>query len=215
MPIQLEPLPFSPNSLEPFISRETIECHYGKHHKAYVDKTNELIRGTDYENLELVEILLKSYEDKQTKIFNNSSQAWNHSFFWKVLTPTTAGISDSFKKIIIRSFGSFENLTQLIKEESLEVFGTGWAWLVKNEDTSLSVVGLQDAENPLCYGKIPLLTCDLWEHAYYLDYKNERGRFIDSFWRLVNWSFVESNFASQSKATIKTANHFEKDFHLQ
>ncbi|MDZ4663075.1 MAG: superoxide dismutase [Pseudomonadota bacterium] len=200
MPIQLSPLPYDFDALEPYISSQTTKFHYKKHHKNYVDKVNKLVRGTPYAKLSLVEIILKTANmknsDKEKKIFDNASQTWNHTFFWNCLSSDhNQKPSKRLTKVLSENFGSAKQFVDEFSLEASELFGSGWTWLVKNPDQSLEIFSSSNAENPLVYGKIPLLACDVWEHAYYLDYKNDRKTYIQNFWQVVDWSFVEKCLA--------------------
>jgi len=190
MAFQLPELPFSKDALKPHISEETIEYHYGKHHKAYVDNLNKLIAGTEFENMTLEEIILKS----KGPIFNNAAQAWNHTFFWNCLSPNGGGKpSGQLLQEIEKYFGSFEEFKSQFSNAAITLFGSGWAWLAKKPDSSLEIIQASNAGNPLTEGKKPLLTIDVWEHAYYIDYRNARPKFVEAFWEIVNWDFVEKN----------------------
>lgn len=187
---RLPELPYAMNALEPHISRETLEYHYGKHHNAYVDKLNGLIPGTEFENASLEEIITKA----SGGIFNNAAQIWNHTFYWNCLSPQGGGEpGGALKESINRDFGSFASFKEKFSQTAATLFGSGWAWLVKNPDGSLDIVGTSNAGNPLTEGKTPLLTCDVWEHAYYIDYRNARPKYIEAFWNLANWDFVAKN----------------------
>ena len=198
MAITLPPLPYELNELEPYISAETMSYHYGKHHKTYVDKCNELIKSTLYKDLRLEDIIIKTAnkDGKDKKIYNNASQAWNHTFFWNCMTPhrQKKQPSGAFHKAIETHFKNLEDFMNKFSQSAVEIFGSGWNWLVKNHDGSLSIVSYSNAESPLAHGQVPLLTCDFWEHAYYLDYKNDRKSFVTNFWTLVDWQFVEMNY---------------------
>ena len=192
----LPELPYSKDALAPYISAETLEFHHGKHHRAYVTKLNELIANTEYEQMSLVDIVLKS----DGKIFNNAGQAWNHDFYWKSMTPPQRQnqeidhIPDVLQSAINDSFGSFEELKKKFTEVGVGTFGSGWTWLVQNpQSKKLDVFSTSNAENPLRSGLIPLLTCDVWEHAYYIDYRNDRSKFLQTFWPLANWRFALKN----------------------
>jgi Fe-Mn family superoxide dismutase len=186
---ELPPLPYAMDALEPYISRETLEYHYGKHHKAYVDNLNNLIAGTEFENLSLEEILLKA----QGPIFNNAAQVWNHTFYWNCMKPHGGGEPDGkLADAIRRDFGSFEAFKEAFSKAAVSLFGSGWAWLVKSGD-KLEIVQTSNAGNPMTSGQKPLLTCDVWEHAYYIDYRNARAKYVENFWNLVNWDFVAHN----------------------
>jgi Fe-Mn family superoxide dismutase len=187
---KLPELPFSKDALAPHISAETLEYHYGKHHAAYVANLNKLIPGTEFEKMTLEEIIKKAAGG----VFNNAAQIWNHTFYWNCLSPKGGGepggaLADAIKK----SFGSFAQFKEKFTSAAVTTFGSGWAWLVKNSDGSLAVESTSNAENPLKKGKTALLTCDVWEHAYYIDYRNARAAYVEAFWKLVNWKFVEKN----------------------
>ena len=189
----LPPLPFAKDALAPTISAETIEYHYGKHHQTYVDNLNKLTAGTDKENLSLEELI------KATSggLFNNAAQVWNHTFFWNGLKPNGGGApSGALAQAIDASFGGFDKFKEQFTQMAITQFGSGWAWLVKKPDGSLAVAQTGNAGNPMTSGDKPLLTCDVWEHAYYIDYRNARAKFVEAFWSLVNWDFVAKNFAS-------------------
>lgn len=193
MAVELPPLPYATNALAPHISQETLEYHYGKHHRAYVNKLNELIPNTEYEKLSLEEIMLRA---PKGPIFNNAAQVWNHTFYWHCMKQNGGGKpSGKLAEAINQSFGSFDKFQQQLTEAGLTQFGSGWAWLVKNGD-KLEVVKTANAENPMTDKKKPLLTCDVWEHAYYIDTRNDRGKYINNFWQVVNWDFVSKNFAA-------------------
>ena len=193
MAFQLPDLPYSKDALAPHMSAETLEFHYGKHHKTYVDKLNSLVPGTPFENASLEEIIRKS----DGGIFNNAAQVWNHTFFWNCLSPQGGGApTGAVQEVIDKSFGSFDAFKEKFTQAAINLFGSGWAWLVKNPDGSLSIEALSNAGNPLTKDQTPLLTCDVWEHAYYIDYRNARPKFLDGFWSLVNWEYVEKNLKS-------------------
>ncbi len=190
MSIALAPLPYALDALAPHISAETLEYHYGKHHKAYVDKLNTLIPGTPAENMDLVEMILKT----EGAIFNNAAQVWNHSFYWDCLSPNGGGEPcDELAAAIMRDFGDFARFKELFTQAAIGRFGSGWAWLVKKHDGQLEILSTGNADNPLRDGKKPLLTCDVWEHAYYIDTRNDRAKYVQNFWQLVNWDFVTAN----------------------
>ena len=189
----LPPLPYPLNALEPHMSRETLEFHHGKHHKTYVETLNKLIKGTEYENAALEDIIRRA----DGKIFNNAAQTWNHSFFWNCMTPKGSGQpSGALAQAIDKSFGSFDEFKKKFSTEAADLFGTGWTWLVRRDDGSLAIEPLQDAETPVKSGGRALLTLDVWEHAYYIDYRNKRPDFIAAFWNIVNWNFVAKNLAA-------------------
>jgi Fe-Mn family superoxide dismutase len=188
---KLPELPYSKEALAPNISAETLEYHYGKHHKTYVDNLNKLIPGTEFENLSLEEIIRKA----SGGIFNNAAQIWNHTFYWNSLAPNGGGEpKGELAAAITKSFGSFAQFKEKFSAAATTLFGSGWAWLVKNPDGSISIETAGNAGNPLKDGKKPLLTCDVWEHAYYIDYRNARAKYVEAFWRLVNWDFAAKNY---------------------
>jgi Fe-Mn family superoxide dismutase len=187
---KLPNLPYEKDELVPYISAETLEYHYGKHHKTYVDHLNKAIVGTEFENSSLEDIVKKA----SGRIFNHAAQVWNHSFYWNCLSPKGGGIpTGDAGKAIINTFGSFELFHAKFTETALLLFGSGWAWLVRNSDDSLEIEATTNAGNPLRDGKKPLLVCDIWEHAYYLDYRNLRSKYVEAYWKLVNWKFVDQN----------------------
>ncbi len=189
---ELPALPYPKNSLAPVISEETLEFHYGKHHQAYVTNLNKLIVGTEFENLPLEAIIKKA----SGGIFNNAAQVWNHTFYWHCLDPKGGGEpTGALAAEITKAFGSFAEFKAKFSATAVGTFGSGWAWLVKNADGSLALESTGNAANPMTTGKTPLLTCDVWEHAYYIDYRNRRPDYVESFWKLVNWKFVEGNLA--------------------
>jgi Fe-Mn family superoxide dismutase len=192
MAIELPALPFERTALEPHISGETIDFHYGKHHKAYVDNLNKMIAGTEFETMPLEDIIRKS----QGGMFNNAAQVWNHTFYWNCLKPEGGGEpSGKLGDAIAKTFGSFAAFKEEFTKTAVGTFGSGWAWLVKKADGSLGLVSTSNAATPLTTADKPLLTCDVWEHAYYIDYRNARPKYVESFWGLVNWDFVAKNFA--------------------
>jgi Fe-Mn family superoxide dismutase len=196
---ELPRLPYGFSDLEPYLSAQTLEYHYGKHHQAYVNNLNNLLAGDEgarFEGLSLVELVKSS----DGVIFNNSAQAYNHSFYWHCLrAPGSAENLPSPKllQVLEESFGSLDSFMSEFSAVAKTHFGSGWAWLVKPKDgTKLEIVGLHDAATPISGDDVPLLALDIWEHAYYLDYKNDRPGYIEAFWKLINWDFVESNLAS-------------------
>jgi Fe-Mn family superoxide dismutase len=192
MAISLPELPYSKSALAPHISEETLEYHYGKHHKAYVDNLNNMIKGTEFETMGLEEIIKKS----QGGMYNNAAQVWNHTFYWHCLSPKGGGepkgeLADAIKK----SFGDIKTFKEKFQDTAIKTFGSGWAWLVKKSDGTLAIESTSNAVNPLTgESRKPLLTCDVWEHAYYIDYRNSRPNYMTAFWSLVNWDFVEKNW---------------------
>lgn len=187
----LPAFPFAQDALEPHISKTTIEFHYGKHHQTYVDNLNKLIIGTEFENSTLEEIVLKS----SGGIFNNAAQVWNHTFYWNCLTPKS-NLKPEGKLLdaIEKEFESYEQFKEKFTNAAVTLFGSGWAWLVKDKDGKLEIVQTSNAENPMRQGKTPLLVCDVWEHAYYIDKQNRRPAYLESFWNLVDWKKVEERF---------------------
>jgi Fe-Mn family superoxide dismutase len=189
MAFELPPLPYAKNALEPHISEETLEYHYGKHHNAYVVNLNKLIAGTEFENMSLEDIILKS----SGGIFNNAAQVWNHTFYWNCLSPNGGGEpSGALAEAINQKFGSFVAFKEAFSDACVTNFGSGWTWLVKDAAGELAIVKTSNAGNPMTEGAKPLLTCDVWEHAYYIDYRNARPKYVEAFWNLVNWDFVAS-----------------------
>jgi len=189
----LPDLPYSLDALAPFVSAETLEYHHGKHHRAYVDNLNRLIQGGEFENLKLEDIIMQA----SGGIFNNAAQVWNHSFYWKCLGPAGGNPPGSVLIAAINeAFGSFDAFKKAFTETAVTTFGSGWAWLVNDAEGALKVESTSNAETPLKAGKIPLLTCDVWEHAYYIDYRNARPEYIEAFWNLVNWDFVSRNMGA-------------------
>lgn len=196
-PHSLQPLPYPENALEPHISGKTLSFHHGKHHRAYVDKTNELVRGGGMEGLSLEELIKKSAESKNQPLFNNAAQIWNHDFYWRGMKPKGGGSpSGSLEKALTKSFGSLDGFKQRFSGAAESRFGSGYAWLVIEGD-SLKIMSTSNADNPLARGMKPLLTIDVWEHAYYLDYQNGRKAYIQAFLNhLVNWDFISKNLSS-------------------
>ena len=193
MTFELPKLPYEMNALEPHISKETLEYHYGKHHNTYVVNLNKLVPGTEFEGKSLEDIITSS----SGGIFNNAAQIWNHTFYWHCLSPNgggepTGALADAIKK----AFGSFADFKEKFSQTTITTFGSGWGWLVKKADGSLDIVSTSNAGCPLTDGVTPLLTCDVWEHAYYIDYRNARPNYVEAFWNLVNWEFVAKQFAS-------------------
>ena len=188
----LPDLPFAKDALEPHISAETLDYHHGKHHAAYVTNLNNLIPGTEFEDASLEDIVLKS----SGGIFNNAAQVWNHTFFWNCLSPNGGGAPEGdLAAAIDRDFGSFDEFKDAFSKNAVGTFGSGWGWLVKDADGKLSLASTSNAGTPMTEGLVPLLTCDVWEHAYYIDYRNARPKFVEAFWNLVNWDFVAQNLA--------------------
>ncbi|WP_018414980.1 Fe-Mn family superoxide dismutase [Teredinibacter turnerae] len=193
MAFELPELPYERSALAPHISEETLDFHYGKHHKTYVDKLNGLVPGTEFEGKTLEEVVKTS----SGGVFNNAAQIWNHSFYWNCLSPNGGGeptgpIADAINS----AFGSFADFKEKFTTSAINNFGSSWTWLVKKADGSVEIVNTSNAATPLTDDSLtPLLTVDLWEHAYYIDYRNARPSYMDAFWNLVNWDFVNANFA--------------------
>ena len=193
MPHALSPLPYALDALAPHISRETLEVHYGKHHRAYVDKLNELVAGTEFESWPLPDLVRKS----TGALFNNAAQAWNHDFYWNCLSPRGGGQpTGMLARALDGQFGSFERFGAQFRSAAAAKFGSGWTWLVRRADGGLEIRNGADAENPLCWDQAALLCCDVWEHAYYIDYRNERAKYLEAFWRVANWDFASRNFTA-------------------
>lgn len=189
---KLPELPYAIDALAPTISKETMEYHYGKHHQAYVTNLNNLIKGTEFENASLEDIIKKS----SGGVFNNAAQVWNHTFFWNTLTPKSSGApAGDLAKAIDAKFGSFDAFKETFSKSAVGNFGSGWTWLVKKADGSLDIVNTSNAATPLTTTDKPIITIDVWEHAYYIDYRNARPKFAEAFWTLVNWDFAAKNFA--------------------
>ena len=193
MAFELPPLPYPKDALQPHISAETLEYHHGKHHQTYVTKLNALIEGTEFANATLEDIIKKS----SGGLFNNAAQVWNHTFYWNCLSPNgggepTGAIADRIQS----QFGGFENFKNQFTETAVNTFGSGWAWLVGNPDGSIEIVSTSNAGTPMTAGQTALLTCDVWEHAYYIDYRNARPKYLEAFWQLVNWDFVNQNLGN-------------------
>jgi superoxide dismutase, Fe-Mn family len=194
-PHALPDLPYPLDALEPHISRETLEFHHGKHHRAYVDKLNELVRGGPLEGRSLEETVRES----SGAVFNNAAQAWNHAFFWQCLGPEApAQPAGALGKAIEGAFGTFAAFQDKFAAAAVDTFGSGWAWLTMGRDGSVAIRSTGNAGTPIKDGSVPLLTCDVWEHAYYIDYRNERPKYVAAFWRVVNWKFVEANYGKHA-----------------
>lgn len=193
MAFTLPPLPYAKNALEPHISQETIEYHYGKHHQTYVNNLNKLVEGTDNENKSLEEIITSA----SGGLFNNAAQVWNHTFYWNCMRPNGGGQpTGELASAIQDAFGSFDAFKEQFTQTAVTTFGSGWAWLVKTKDDQLKVINTSNAGNPLNFDYTPLLTCDMWEHAFYIDYRNAKAKYVEAFWSLINWDFVASNLKS-------------------
>lgn len=193
MAFELPALPYEKNALEPHISAETLEYHYGKHHATYVSKLNDAVKGTDLESKSLEDII----KSEKGGLFNNAAQVWNHTFYWNCLAPNGGGAATGAVADAINSkWGSFEKFQEEFNASAAGNFGSGWTWLVKKSDGSVDIMNTDDADTPVAHdGVTPLLTVDVWEHAYYIDYRNSRPNYLEAFWKLVNWEFVNKNFA--------------------
>lgn len=188
---ELMKLPFDYDALEPMISAETLQFHYDKHHSGYVAKLNSLIINSAFESSTLVEII----KHAEGAIFNNGAQVYNHDFFWNTLSPEISTPSAELESKIIATFGSLEEFKKAFNDKGLSLFGSGWVWLCSDENKNLSIVMSSNADNPLRSGLSPLMVCDVWEHAYYIDYRNSRAEYLENFWKLLNWKAISSNYA--------------------
>ncbi|HEY0198408.1 MAG TPA: Fe-Mn family superoxide dismutase [Rhodanobacter sp.] len=192
MAIELPPLPYEKNALEPHISAETLEYHYGKHHQAYVTNLNKLIEGTEFADAKLEDIIKKS----SGGVFNNAAQIWNHTFYWHSMSPKGGGEpSGKLADAIAKAFGSFDKFKDEFSKSAAGNFGSGWTWLVQRPDGSLAIVNTSNASTPITGNDKPLFTTDVWEHAYYIDYRNARPKYVEAFWNLMNWEFAANNLA--------------------
>jgi len=191
MKFELKALPYSLDALEPILSKETLEYHYGKHHQAYVNKLNVFIEGTEFENMDLEEIIKKS----KGAIFNNAAQVWNHDFYWQCLSPEKSSLNNwELYQAIEDNFWSFDQFKASFLEKAGANFWSGWTWLVKTPVWKLDIISTSNAETVITWENIPLLTVDVWEHAYYIDYRNERPKYLEAFFSHINWDFVEGEF---------------------
>ncbi len=198
MTIQDPTLPYDMNALEPYMSEKTLSYHFGKHHHAYVNKLRKLVDGTDYEGLELEDIITRARKEGNVAIFNNAAQAWNHDFFWKCLSPKGGKPDGQIKEFIESKFDSIDEFKSEFAAAATGLFGSGWVWLVLDQG-KVRITSGSNADTPIGTSVVPLLTLDVWEHAYYLDYQNERARFVDAFLDgLINWNFAESNLMAQT-----------------
>ncbi len=190
---ELPALPYALDALAPTLSQETLEYHYGKHHQTYVTNLNNLIPGTEFEAMSLEDIIMKS----SGGVFNNAAQVWNHTFYWNCLSPNGGGApTGALAAAIDAKFGSFEEFKKQFNQSGATNFGSGWTWLVKNADGSLEIFNTSNAGTPMTSGKQALLTLDVWEHAYYIDYRNARPKYLETMWHIVNWDFVAANYAA-------------------
>jgi superoxide dismutase, Fe-Mn family len=203
---RLPELPYELDGLEPYISKKTLEYHYGRHHKAYVDNLNGLLgaeEGGKFKSLNIEDLVANS----EGKIFNNAAQSYNHTFYWHCMRPVAEGDgnepSAKLKELLEAQFGGVEEFKNKFTEVAKTHFGSGWAWLLKKKDGSIVIEGMHDADTPIMSGDTPLLALDVWEHAYYLDYQNSRPDYIEAFWKVVNWKFVESQLeAGENQPTL-------------
>lgn len=192
MTFTLPQLPYAMDALSPYISKETLEYHYGKHHNAYVVNLNKLTADTAFAELSLEEVIKQS----SGGIFNNAAQVWNHTFYWHCLSPNGGGEpTGPLAAAVNKTFGSFDAFKEQFTQTAITTFGSGWAWLVKDKEGNLKIISTSNAGTPMTEGYTALLTCDVWEHAYYIDYRNARPDYLGAFWKLVNWSFVAEQFA--------------------
>ena len=189
---QLPKLPYAMDALQPYISKETLEYHYGKHHQAYVNNLNTLTKDTEFASLPLEEVIMKSSDG----MFNNAAQIWNHTFYWNCMTPKSSHEpSGKLADAIKNTFGSFDEFKKVFSQSAATLFGSGWTWLVKNAHGELEIMNTSNAGLPMKNNKQALLTCDVWEHAYYIDYRNLRPKYVEKFWDIINWDFVAENFS--------------------
>jgi Fe-Mn family superoxide dismutase len=193
MTFTLPELPYAKDALAPYISAEGFDYHHGKHHATYVNKLNELVQGTDLAEKSLDELVVLSAKEGKTAVFNNAAQHWNHSFFWNCLSPNGGGApTGKVAELIERDFGSVDSFKEKFANAAVTQFGSGWAWLVVNQEGKLEIVQTANAGNPLTDGKKPVLTIDVWEHAYYIDHRNARPKFVEGFWNVVNWAHANA-----------------------
>lgn len=193
MAFELPALPYADDALAPTISAETISYHYGKHHNAYVTNLNKMVAGTAQENDSLESIITNS----SGGLFNNAAQVWNHSFYWQCMTPGgSSAPTGDLAAAIEASFGSFDALKEAFIKSATTNFASGWTWLVITDGGGLEILNTDDADTPLAHGRVAVLTCDVWEHAYYVDYRNGRGTYLEAWWSIINWDFVASTFAA-------------------
>ena len=200
----LPELPYSLDALMPHISKETLSYHHGKHHAGYIMKLNKAVANSEFADKSLEQMIATAAGN----VFNNAAQAWNHSFYWKCLSPDSdLDSSSDISQAIVRDFGSVDDFKTNFTDAATSLFGSGWTWLVVNQKGELEIVGTKNADTPIRHGQLPLLTCDVWEHAYYLDYKNARPDYLQAFWNLVNWNFVNEQYsATDVSARFKAVN---------
>jgi len=191
MAFELPKLPYKLNALVPYISEETLDYHYGKHHQTYVNNLNGLVPGTEFDKSDLETIIRKA----EGGIYNNAAQVWNHTFYFESFSPSGVRIpAGILADAINNSFGSFDSFKELFTKAASTLFGSGWAWLVKNEDGTLQIIQESNAGNPLRKGLKPVMTCDVWEHAYYIDYRNKRPDYLKSFWEILDWDIISKRY---------------------
>ncbi|MCL7986642.1 superoxide dismutase [Fe] [Sphingobacterium sp. lm-10] len=194
MDLTLPELPYERTALIPIITEETFDYHYGKHHATYVNNLQGLVKDTALGELSVEDIIQRGFQEGNAALFNNAAQHWNHSFFWHCLSPDGGKMPDGkIAELINRDFGSFVDFKNRFSETAVKLFGAGWAWLAQNERGVLEIVPMKDAYTPLTQNKTPILTLDVWEHAYYIDYRNARPKFVEGFWDIVNWDFANKN----------------------
>ena len=192
--LNLPDLPYDKNALSPLITEETFDYHYGKHHAAYVKNLNDIIKDSELSEKSVKDLIILGNKNQDAGLFNNAAQHWNHSFFWHCLSPNSGGEpTGAIKDMIIRDFNSFDNFKDQFSATATKLFGAGWAWLAQDESGKLEIIPMKDAHTPLTESKTPILTLDVWEHAYYIDYRNARPKFVESFWELINWDFANAN----------------------
>ncbi|MEO8933069.1 MAG: superoxide dismutase [Xanthomarina sp.] len=190
----LPDLPYNKDALNPIITEETFDYHYGKHHATYVNNLNGLITTERLDQASIEDLIQIGYKENNAALFNNAAQHWNHTFFWHSLSPNGGGQpTNNIRELIERDFGSFDDFKETFSETAVKLFGCGWAWLAQNESGKLEILGMKEAHTPLTENKKPILTLDVWEHAYYIDYRNARPKFVEGFWDLVNWDFANQN----------------------
>ena len=192
--LTLPDLPFDKNALTPIITEETFDYHYGKHHAAYVNNLNGIVKDTELAHLSIEELIKKGHADNNAPLFNNAAQHWNHTFFWHCLSPEGGkSPQGEIAERINRDFGSFDAFKEQFSTTATKLFGSGWAWLAEDEKGNLEILGLKDAHTPITENKKPIMTLDVWEHAYYIDYRNARPKFVENFWDIINWEFANNN----------------------
>ena len=192
--LTLPDLPFDKNALTPIITEETFDYHYGKHHAAYVNNLNGIVKDTELAHLSIEELIKKGHADNNAPLFNNAAQHWNHTFFWLCLSPEGGkSPQGEIAERINRDFGSFDAFKEQFSTTATKLFGSGWAWLAEDGEGKLEILGLKDAHTPITENKKPIMTLDVWEHAYYIDYRNARPKFVENFWDIINWEFANNN----------------------